>query len=223
MQKGFSLIELIIVITVAFILTGISFFLLTSHQRLFKPDEQVLKIADILQEARQRALTQRETMRVEIDLTDNSVRLIDENSPTTHTDDKLIRQISLFPPQEVRIDTRPPGISFDPPEMISVPPATFPISVYPPSVAHNVCTLRFLRNGSVVNAGTDPIGSNASLTSAAIFVWSPRNGNPSQYEIARAITVVGTTGFIRLWEYDPNLSTPNKWKDSRRFSSGGLP
>jgi len=221
MQRGFSLIELLIVITIIFVMMGVSLFLLTGHQRLLKPDEQALKVADILQEARQRALTQRETMRVEIDLTDNTVRLIDEGDPTTYEDDKKIREVVLFSPAEVRIDSRPPDITLNPPEMIPAPPANYTVSVYPPSVTHRVCTLRFQRNGTVVDAGTDPIGTNSSLVSASIFIWSPKRDNSNASEIARAITVVGGSGFVRLWEWDKNLSSMNKWKDSRRFSSGG--
>ena len=71
MPRGFSMVELLIVLTVMTILTGISLFYLSGHQRLFRPDEQTLKMVDIFQEARQRSLTQRETMRVEIDLTDS--------------------------------------------------------------------------------------------------------------------------------------------------------
>lgn len=223
MKNGFSIVELVVVILVIFVMTGVSIFLFTSHQRLLKPDEQVLKIADILQEARQRALTQRETMRVEIDLTDNIARLIDEGDPSTYSDDRPIRQIALFPSNEVTIRNRPPDISVNPPEMMGVTPATFPQSVYPPSATHEVCTLRFLRNGTVVDAGTDSIGTNSKLVNVAIYVWSPMRNNPNQSEIARAITVVGASGFVRLWEWDPNLqnNSSNKWKDSRRFSSGG--
>lgn len=217
MKSGFSIVELVIVILIVFVMTGVSIFLFTAHRNLLKPDEQTLIIADFLQEARQRALTQRETMRVEIDLTDNAVRLINENSPTTLNDDEKLREEKLFPSNEVIIKNRPSNINIDPPEMMPVSPANFPQSIYPQSLNHYVCTLRFLRNGTVVDAGTDPVGSNARLVNAAIYVWSPKKTDPNQSEITRAITVVGASGFVRLWEWDPSLSGPNKWKDSRRF------
>jgi prepilin-type N-terminal cleavage/methylation domain-containing protein len=216
MSRGFSMVELLIVLTVITILTGISLFYLSAHQRLFRPDEEALKIIDIFQEARQRSLTQRETMRVEIDLTDSMVRLIDENQPNTPDDDRVIRKMVLLPQSDVNINSRPPDITTNPVEIMPVPIAQFRTSIYPPSVSHNVCTFRFLRNGSVVNEGTDSIGSNATTTGLTLFIWSPKKDNPNESEIARAITVIGATGSVRFWEYNRNVTDTNKWKDSRR-------
>ena len=153
MSRGFSIIELLIVLTVITILLGISLFYLSGHQRLYRPDDQALKLIDVFQEARQRSLTQRETMRVEIDLTDNMVRLIDENQPNTADDDRPVRSVTLISQAEVKLNSRPPDISTSPVEVMPVPAAQFKPSIYPPSAAHNVCTFRFLRNGTVVNEG----------------------------------------------------------------------
>jgi prepilin-type N-terminal cleavage/methylation domain-containing protein len=221
MSRGFSMVELLIVLTVITILMGISLFFLSGHERLYRPDEQALKIIDIFQEARQRSLTQRETMRVEIDLNDRMVRLIDENLPNTADDDRLIRNIILVPQEEVKLNSRPPDIATSPTEIMPVPIAQFKPSIYPPSVSHNVCTFRFQRNGTVVNEGTDAIGSNATTTGLTLFIWSPKQNSTDRSEIARAITVIGATGSVRYWEYNRNLPDVNKWKDSRRMSIYG--
>ena len=221
MSRGFSMVELLIVLAVITVLLGISLFYLSGHQRLFRPDEQALKIIDIFQEARQRSLTQRETMRVEIDLTDNMARLIDENLPATATDDKMIKAVTLAPAAEVRLDSPPPDITTTPTEIMPVPLAQFRPSVYPNSVAHDVCTFRFLRNGTVVNEGTDAIGSNATTTGLTLFIWSPKGNSTTESEIARAITVIGATGSVRFWEYNRTLEDANKWKDSRRMNIYG--
>ncbi|HEY0461026.1 MAG TPA: prepilin-type N-terminal cleavage/methylation domain-containing protein [Pyrinomonadaceae bacterium] len=221
MSRGFSMVELLIVLTVITILLGISLFYLSGHERLLRPDEEALKIIDVFQEARQRSLTQRETMRVEIDLTDNMARLIDENLPGSAGDDRAVRSVVLVPQAEVKLDSRPPDISTNPTEMMSVPAAQFRPSVYPSSTAHNVCTFRFLRNGTVVNEGTDALGSNATTTGLTLFIWSPKPNSTTESEIARAITVIGATGSVRFWEYNRSLSDANKWKDSRRMSIYG--
>lgn len=215
------MVELLIVLTVITILLGISLFYLSGHQRLFRPDEQALKIIDIFQEARQRSLTQRETMRVEIDLTDNMVRLIDENLPGSANDDRVIRSVVLVPQSEVKLNSRPPDISTNPTEIMPVPVAQFRPSVYSSSSGHNVCTFRFQRNGTVVNEGTDAVGTNATTTGLTLFIWSPKQNNPNESDIARAITVIGATGSVRFWEYNRNLTDANKWKDSRRMSIYG--
>lgn len=73
------MIEILIVLTGITILPGISVFYLSRHERLFRRDEQALKIIDVFQKARQRSLTQRETMRADFDLPDKMALLIDES------------------------------------------------------------------------------------------------------------------------------------------------
>lgn len=220
-SDGFSLIELLIVMLLISIMSGTIYYYLNAAQDLYKPEEQALSIIDIFQEARQRSLTQRETLRVEIDLTDNMIRLIDENTATTANDDVQIRQIALLPDYEIKVNERPPNISYNPSEEFPVPSAQFRQSIYQPSLAHDVCTIRFLRNGTVADQGTNEVGINAVSTGLTLHVWSPQKGNINEANIARAITVVGSTGAIRLWEYDKALPGINKWKDTRRTSLFG--
>lgn len=218
---GFTLIELLMVLVVILVLSGVSLFYLSSHQTLYKPDDQSLLITDVLLEARQRSLTQRETMRVEINLTRMSATLIDENRPATIDDDVVLKSINLFEPVEVVVGTQPSNISVLPPEFIPAPNAIFVPSNYTSSIGDNVCTLRFLANGSVSNGGNTAIGTGAVTTSSTLHIWAPNRGNSSDADIARAITVIGATGIVRLWEYDFSSSNANKWRDSRRAATYG--
>lgn len=220
-QKGFSIIELIIVLAVLMVLVGVSFFYLSAHQKLYKPDDQSLIIIDFLQEARQRSLTQRETLRVEIDTTDNVIRLIDENASDTETDDNVLKENFLYFPNDVRMDRRPLEIENNPPEPLPVSNAAFSPSVYPPSGTNTVCTFRFQSNGTVVDAGNNATGNNASVAGATLHIWQPDVTNNNQSTIARAITIIGSTGSIRLWEYDRASTQANKWRDSRRIGGYG--
>ncbi len=228
LEMGFSLIELLIVLLIIGILIAISLIYANPHQKLYKPDDQSLQVTDVLQEARQRSLTQRETLRVEISKTSGVVRLYEENSTATADDDRLIKAVTLFPESEVRMTSRPTNVSYNPPEPLTPPNAAFPVSVYPASLGEEVCTLRFLPNGTVVSAGTNSIGTGASLTGVALHIWSPTETDPTESQTLRAITVIGTTGVIRLWEFNPALPLTNKWQDSRRYGtygggSGGTP
>ena len=215
-ESGFSLIELMIVLVISSIMLAITGYYFVNHQKLYKPDDQSLKIVDILQEARQRSLTQRTTVRVEIDLTNNTVRLIDEKKVDTETDDREIRKMTLLPQTEVKLLQRPDDISYNPPETLPAPSAVFTNSVYPSSSSHNVCTIRFQSNGTVVNAGTNATGTGATVTGLTLHIWSPKKSNANEAEIARAITIIGSTGSIRMWEFDNTNTDPNKWQDSRR-------
>ncbi len=214
-EAGVSMIEMLVVLVIIGILATTSIFYLTAYQKLYKPDDQALKIVDIIQEARQRSLTERRTMRVEVDLTSNSVKLIDELDPLTAADDKIINQLSLFATTDVKVNPQPANVTTSPPETFPIPAAQFSSSQHPLSAGHNVCTVRFLRDGSVVNAGTNDVGLGAFSTGLTLFIWSPKKGAAGSADITRAITIIGTTGSIKFWEYDPNATT-NKWKDSRR-------
>lgn len=221
-EAGFSLIELLTVVTVIIALGGLSLFYLVGHQTAYKPDDESLLVTDVLQEARQRSLTQRRTMRVEINLTTNKVRLIDENqNPTTSDDDIVLKTVNLYAPVQVVVGRVPGNIGYNPPEPLPAPTAVFTSSVYPTSISQNVCTLRFRSDGTVVNAGNNPTGTGATMTGATIHLWAPNKTNPNNSDIARAITVIGSTGTIRLWEFDPSLTGTNKWKDSRRYGTYG--
>jgi prepilin-type N-terminal cleavage/methylation domain-containing protein len=215
-ESGFSLIELLIVLIISSIMLAVTGYYFVAHQKLYKPDDQTLRIIDILQEARQRSLTQRETVRVEIDLTDNIIRLIDENTPATETDDRELRRTTLMPQNEVKLQMRPDDISYNPPETLPAPTAVFTSSIYPSSSSHNVSTIRFQSNGTVMNGGTTAIGGGATVTGFTLHIWSPKKTNANEADIARSITIIGSTGSIRMWEFDKTSTDTNKWQDSRR-------
>lgn len=218
---GFSLLELLVVLTVASILLAISLFYFEGHRKLYRPDDTTLLIADALQEARQRSLTQRETIRVEIDKTAKVVRVIDENQPTLATDDEIIKLLTIPEPAVVTVGQAPLNITVNPPETLPIPNAVFQPSQHPLSFGNEVCTIRFMRDGTVTNAGTNSIGSGAVTSGVTIHIWSPKPGNPSDADIARAITVIGSSGVVRAWEWDWSSANSNKWKDSRRAGSLG--
>ena len=220
-ESGFSTLELLIVLAIVAVLSAISIFYLTGHKELYKPADQSLLNNDILQEARQRSLTQRETLRVEINRTRNTVTLYDENSIATADDDAVLKTMSMFDQLDVHVGTEAPNIPANPPEPLPVPSANFVTSVYPASISDSVCTLRFMANGQVVNAGNNAVGSGAVAAGATLHIWSPANDIPTNAGIARALTIIGSTGTIRLWEWDYSSTETNKWRDSRRAGSYG--
>lgn len=219
-QEGFSLLELLTVAIVIVILTTVSLFYLTAQKKLYNADEQSLKIIDIIQEARQRSLTQREFMRVEIDLTTNSARLIDENG-TGAVNDDIIREIEFYPSALVRLDARPTNVSTAPPEPLPIPEAEFRGSLHPLSAGNEVATFRFKLDGTVHNAGTDANGSNSVPTGFTLYIWKPNDDSTEQSSLVRAITILGATGSVRMWDYADDGTGNRYWKDSRRATYGG--
>jgi prepilin-type N-terminal cleavage/methylation domain-containing protein len=222
-EQGFSLIELLAVVVVILILTTVSLIYLSGTRKLYNTDEEALQVIDLIQDARQRALTQRETLRVEIDLTSNIGRLINEDNtvnPPVATDDKLLRQIKFFPSANVRLDMRPNNVTTAPPEAIPAPTAVFVGSMHPISAGHNVATFRFMPDGSVRDAGTNAIGANSVPTGSTLYIWKPRAGNANESDLTKAITIIGSTGSVRMWDLAIAPDGSTYWKDSRRSGYG---
>lgn len=204
-EAGFSIAELAIVVAIIGILSSVSLFYLTSYRRLMKPNEQALQILDVLQEARQRSLTQRETVRVEIDLTDNVVRLVDENTNSTKTLTK-IRQITLRPTAEVKVEDPPSGISAKPNAVMVLPDAKYNQINTSAGPNRKAFILKFKSDGTVID-------TDGNAKGACIYVWSNKQNQTSVSDIALAITVE-PSGLIRYWQYDFNSTASNKWRNS---------
>ena len=141
---GFSMPELLVVLTIIGVMGAVAIFYATAHKKLYQPDDQALQIADILQEGRQRALTQRRPMRVEINLTNNTAKLYDEITTATSNDDVLIKAMTLFASTNVKVDSRPAEIGYNPPESMPVPNAVFKPSVYPPKCLYDTLSSEWL-------------------------------------------------------------------------------
>lgn len=219
-QQGFSLIELLVMMILILIVSTVAIFYLTGHRKLYNTDEQALQVIDLIQEARQRALTQREILRVEINLTTNTGRLINENDPLVATDDRLIRQVSFKSVGNVRLDIRPTNVTTAPPETLPAPTAVFTGSLHPLSAGNNVATFRFLADGTVRNAGTNAVGANSVPTGSTLYIWKPKAGSPNESDLTKAITILGATGSVRMWDFAKAPDGSMYWKDSRRSGYG---
>lgn len=225
-QAGFSLLELLIVMIIIAIMSSIAVMYLYAYQKPYRPIDQSLRITDLMQEAKQRALTQRESIRVEYNQTTKLLRIIDENTPVTANDDTVVRSLVLKDDNEVRMGPRPSNITVAPPEPMTIPTATLAPSVYNggpgnslSSMGNNVWTIRFQSDGRVLDAGTNATGSNANINSSMLYIWQPKTSNPNESTISLGLSIVGTTGAMRLWEWDPSEPGTNKWQNSRRTSN----
>lgn len=191
------MIELLIVVVVITILTAVSIPYLYQYRKLYKSEDQSIKLLDLMREANQLALTHRRTIRLEIDLTDNAVLLIDENGTAADT---LIKTIPIEP--ELRLDAIPSGVNRpNPPNYNDAVFANDALGHNVGSIpvtGHRVWAARFRSDGSAVNAANTPVSST-------IYLWppmTPGNAAARDKKEIRAITMFGGTGAIRYWKYD---------------------
>ena len=114
-ETGFSIIEILIVVGIIAILSAISLPYIVNYKRLYKSEDQALKVVDLMREASQLAVTRRRTFRLEIDLTENAVLIIDERNPDPATlvneTDVRIKKIPLEMVRDIRIDSIPTGVT----------------------------------------------------------------------------------------------------------------
>ena len=206
--RGFSLPEIMIVLIVISILTAISLPYVINFKRAYKSEDQSLKIMDLMREAGQLALTKRRTFRLEIDLTDNKLLIIDEDNTVSPAIHREIKAIPLESVGEIRMDTAPTGISKpNPPNYDNAAfanDATGHKRGNATVTGHNVWAARFKSNGSVVKADGTPV-------SATLFVWAPLvpgSVNPRNSKEVRAITIFGGTGAVRYWKYNGTAFNP---------------
>ena len=206
-MRGVSLPETIIVLVVISILTAMSIPFIYNYKKLYKSEDQSLRIMDLIQETSQLALTRRRIMRFEIDLTDNVLVIIDENGPGA-SDDTEIKEIPLEATREIRMDISPTGVSKPNPPNYN--DAVFAADTFGHKrgtttiTGHNVWTARFKSDGSVVKA-------DGTLVSATIYVWAPLvagSTNARNNKEVRAITMFGGSGAVRYWKYDGTTFKP---------------
>ena len=205
-ESGYSIVEIMVVLAVLGILLAISLPYIFSYQKAYKSEDQSLKILDLMQETAQLALTKRRTMRLEIDLTDNKILVIDERNPDPVTGinepDRLIKAIPMEKPLDVRVDIIPTGVTRP------IPP-DYANAVYAADtrghlvgaatvINNNVWMARFQRDGSVVNTAGTPLN-------VTLFVWPPLtfgSSAPKSTKQVRAITLFGGSGAVRYWKFD---------------------
>jgi prepilin-type N-terminal cleavage/methylation domain-containing protein len=198
-EAGFSLIELVIVMLLLLILT-VSAGLGMALTRIHGADAQAVALMDIFQEARQKALTQGKTLRVEINDTKKQIRLIDENATNASTDDIVITTLNIN--RATTVGVTPANVTGATP---ALPKGNSPIPViqytqtsYPLSKNNKVKTLRFLKSGEVVDAGTDNLGTGALTSGTTIYVYNGAEGSKSS--VVRAITLSGITADAQVFK-----------------------
>ncbi|HEV7700847.1 MAG TPA: hypothetical protein VGO43_11505 [Pyrinomonadaceae bacterium] len=195
---GASVIEILMVVAIILIISAISIPYMWNYKKLYKSEDQSLRMIDLMREGGQLALVKRKTIRFEIDLTDNALLLIDEDGANP---DVQLKKIPLELTRDVRVDAIPSGISKpNPPNYTDV---AFAIDAVGHKVGsttvtgHNIWSCRFQADGSVVNNGGTPVSTN-------IYIWPPVSTGsltPRNMGEVRAITMFGGSGAIRYWKW----------------------
>jgi prepilin-type N-terminal cleavage/methylation domain-containing protein len=185
--EGFSLIELLIVISVIAIVTGIAVFQFAGSREAYNAEDAAYKVMNYFREANSRAVSDHHSFRVTINTSSNTISLIDEKTFSGITDGEALSGGAVLVKSEA-LGTR---VTLNQPSGINPPPSPFnyAAAVYPA----NVWTGHFQSVGSI----TDVNGTPTSST----FFFQPvdRTNLPT---LVRAVTAFGPSGSIRFWMYN---------------------
>lgn len=198
-KLGFSIVELLVVLVVIAIMAAISIPYIANFKKLYKTEDQALKISDLLREANQLALSKRRTFRFEIDLTDNSALIIDEKGSAA---DVLVKRVPLELPKDVRVDTIPYSVSKpNPPNYSDAAFAADTLGHLVGSTTvtgHSIWSARFRSDGSIVSPANVPINAN-------LYFYPPTTPTSTiarNVGEVRALTISGGGGAVRYWKYN---------------------
>lgn len=180
---GFSAIELLIVVAIVIILTAAAVFTLAPQRRAYRTEDAASQVTNFLRDAYQRALSQRQTMSVQIDRANMLIKIIDENRLTIG-DEIEVRRAKLNDEISLNQPAAGAGLVNPPPS-----PYNYPVAGY----SNNLWEARFRSDGSVVDAAGNPL-------SATLF-FSLANMNSSDSNLIRAVTLFGPSGSVRVWRY----------------------
>jgi prepilin-type N-terminal cleavage/methylation domain-containing protein len=205
-HRGFSLVELVIVVAIAGILTAIAIPQMISQRRLTRSTAVTREIMTQIRYARQLAMSQRQAVTFQYDSLTQTINIIDHNNIDTVPNPNS--GIALLPPTAgypttvgstvVLTDSLTQGglssgeISWGIPSGLPGTPTTAD-GVAVPNIAlwSNKLNITFQRDGSVVDSTGNPVDT-------AVFVYNNLAPKPT----ASAISVRGSSGRVKIWRYN---------------------
>lgn len=177
-ERGFSMIELLIVVLVLMIVSGMAIIQLSPTLQQQQANAAMIEIASELRQARELAMTERRNIQVSFPA-NNQITLTRMNLPLGQS------VLTTLPIQA---------------------PATFMLTAGTPDTPDGFGNAGAIEFGNVVNGpptmlfqsdGTF-VDTNGNLLNGTVFI-----GIPNVPTAARAVTIVGATGRIRMYKANP--------------------
>ena len=224
--RGFTLIEVLIVLAIAAILSAIAIPTMISQRRLSRFNGVSREFMTQLRYARQLAMSERQAITFQYDDSAKVINIIDHNNDTTSTTSgtavladpsypsttapaQIVMTVSLLqgglPISEINygVPTTSTGLPSGHPTV----PSSLGDGTSMTALASNKINITFQADGSVVSPTGIPVGgltlSQGARMDGAIFIFD----NEAAGATASAISVLGTSGRVKVWRYNANGNT----------------
>jgi len=207
-EAGHSVVETMMVLTIAAILTSVAVPQMLSARRLLRASSMAREIATQLRFARQQAMTQRQAFTFQYDNSTKTVKIFDHNNTNNAN-----AGCNLSGVQVLSTSGYPNTACTTIVTTVPVATGTFASELtygIPSGISNTTLddgnTLTALSGSGVVNITFQPDGTvidnTGSFTTATLFFYN--NQVPTQ--TASAISILGSAGRIKIWRYSTSAA-----------------
>jgi len=207
-QNGRSVLETLIVVTIAAIIASAAIPQLLHARRLMRSNALPREVVNQLRFARQQAMSQRQAVTFQYNDTTKTITIFDHNNrsnsnPACNINGPAVLSAGGYPNTSCTTTmlTVPltgaavpsADLSYGVPSGVSN--STLADTTTPTSLTAGVVNITFQSDGSVVDAA-------GNYLNRAMFLYNNKIPN----ETAAAISILGASGRIKLWRYNPSAS-----------------
>ncbi|HEV7681555.1 MAG TPA: prepilin-type N-terminal cleavage/methylation domain-containing protein [Pyrinomonadaceae bacterium] len=204
-DRGFSLIQLLLVLVIMGILTAVAIPQMIAQRRLTRSIGVTRELMTQIRLARQLAMAQRQAITFQYDTTNEAINIIDHNNvdtPANPTSGIDVLSASGYPSTSgstvlATVSLRQGGLNSGemswgiPTSLPGLPTTADGLAVPNISASSNKLNITFQRDGSVVDATGNPVDQ-------VLFIYNNKVPNAT----ASAISVRGASGRVKIWRYN---------------------